>query len=372
MNKPQAKKKILIVNPTLDIGGIEAFIVNLAEKIDKNICSIFFLTYSNKKFDYEDRVVRGGSIIFRKQDPKEINKIKHFRQLVVFLKDLKPDVVHSNTYFDSLYVILAAWYCSVPVRITHSHTARSKSVGVYKKLQHFIARPFINIFTTAKVACSKDAGEAMFGNKSFRILPNGVDEDRFIFSYKKRIEIRRKLGADKSTVVLGHVGRLNKVKNHNFILKLFNDFCSTKPNSLLLLIGEGPEKEEILKQAKILGIENKLFIFEKETDASSFYSAMDVFIFPSIYEGLPLALVEAQLNRLSILASSSISKEVRFSNKLKFIDLNNYSEWLNNLLKVEPRSNLKHVYRNETPFSINKSVTAVYDIYGIRGKYNEV
>jgi len=371
MNNNSTQKRILIVNTTLDIGGIESFLANLSENIDKKNYNIFFLTYSNKKFDFEDKIIKSGSTILRKQSPKKISKIAHLKQLIKIIKKVKPDVVHSNTYFDSLYVLLAALYCSVPVRIAHSHTSRANSVGLHKKVQHTLARPAINLLSTENIACSKDAGIALFGRKQFRIIPNGVNEEKFIFDYTKRAKLREKLGADKDTVIVGHIGRLDKVKNHKFLLKLFHDYHSLKPNSFLLLAGQGPERQAILKKAKSLGIHKRVFLFEKETDTSCFYSAMDVLVFPSIYEGLPLALVEAQLNELPIFASNKISNEVKFTKNIKFIDLDDYQKWLNYLLDAEARNIVYFKDRKETPYSIKRTLKVIYDVYSPAETNNE-
>jgi glycosyltransferase involved in cell wall biosynthesis len=316
------KIKVMHINNTLNIGGIELFLMNVIKHTDRNQYDISILTYSKEVFDLEEQIKQYGVKIHKIDEPSRISTIKHMRQIAKVLEESKPDVLVSHTYFGSAYVILVGLMMGIKTRVVHSHTAMASSkVSVFKSIRWVLSRFIINTASTNRLACSAEAGVAMYGKAAFDTIPNGVDLNRFKFNSLARLRLRKQLNIRDSTVVVGHVGRIAYPKNHEFLIKTFSEYQLLNADSKLILVGDGPKKEHIEKIAKEMGLNNKVIFLGNRHDISELMSSMDLFVFPSLYEGLPVSLVEAQANGVYILASDTVSNEVKVTARLAFLSL---------------------------------------------------
>ena len=349
------KVKVLEVTSSLNIGGAETLLMNILANINKEKFSIDFLCYGNDKFAYEEKVKKYGSSIFRINNPIDIGMIRHIKEVYSFLKKNNYNVVHCHNLFNCGPVLFAAFLAGVKIRIAHSHTTvylNDGPISLKKKVYYFLAKRLISLFATKRFACGIESGKFLYGNKKFKVIKNGINTNDYIFSKTYRDMIRKKYNIDDSTVVLGHVGRFVEVKNHLFLIDVFKDYCSTN-DSKLLLVGDGILKDEIVNKIKQYKLEEKVILTGAISDVNKYYSAMDCFVFPSLSEGLPLTLIEAQTNGLPIIASDGISVESDITNTICFEKLNS-KKWLvdlNEIDKVKRNDNLNKVI--ESGFDIN-------------------
>ena len=227
----------------------------------------------------------------------------------------------------------AAKKSGIPVRIAHSHNTSIDKDFKYPLKQYFRHR--IPSVATDYCACGKEAGKFLFGDKDFTFIPNAIEIQNFTFNEKVRVNKRNELGIHDEYVI-GHVGRLSYQKNHKFLIRIFSAFVNQYPNSILLLIGVGEKEEEIKNQVKELGLENKVKFLGSRSDVNELYQAMDVFVMPSLFEGVPVVGIEAQFSDLPCVFSTRVPSEVRFNSKTKFIDLDaSIDQWVEEIIKTK-------------------------------------
>lgn len=237
-----------------------------------------------------------------------------------YIKQVKPSVVHihGNNNLCFLYAEKAR-RSGVPVRIVHSHNSSLGDNGLIKvAMNRFLAR--YKGSATDLVACSKEAGDWLFENRPYEIIRNGIDVNRFKYSEHNRLEVRKKWGIPSSAFVIGHVGTGVPVKNACFIIDVFDKMRADKLDVHLLLIGTGDEIEKVKNRAKQSESERIHFV-GTVGDIYRYYSAMDAFMLPSFYEGLPICLIEAQTNGLPCLVSDTVSPEAALSPSFNRISL---------------------------------------------------
>lgn len=356
--------KILQVTTRMNIGGIETFLMNVLKKIDKEKYEFTFLTYRNENFDYEDEIIENNGKIIRISNPKKVSPLRHYKELISILKKEKYNIVHCHTYFDSAIVMMAAKKCGVPIRITHSHTTLgSMKVGPFRRLKWIIGKVMIKRYSTNLVACSKEAGKALFDQERFLVIPNGIDFDRFQYNKALRKKYRAKFEINKDTVVVGHVGRLDEAKNHSFLLDIFKEYLKINSNALLVLIGSGEKENEIISKINQLDISKNVRMLGNQMNVNELINIFDVFVFPSIYEGLPLSVLEVQANGLPSIISDRISKEVAVSDCIKYMSLSDSKEdWAKMIdIKKDRLDTLKVM--KKSIYSIDVSMKMLLDLY---------
>jgi glycosyltransferase EpsF len=214
------------------------------------------------------------------------------------------------------------------------------------------------LFATQWLACGEAAAINGWGRRAFEkgkviILPNAIDPDRFKFSEKSRREIRTRYGIKDDDFVVGHVGRFYPQKNHEFLIDVFSEVRQQKVNAKLLLLGDGPRQEIIRHKVESLGLTESVIFAGLQNDTAPFYSAMDIFAFPSLWEGLPLTLVEAQYAGLPCVVSENVTKEVIITNyctQIKELSLILWTIYLKNALCAN-RMNFVH----SSNFDINNT-----------------
>ena len=247
-------------------------------------------------------------------------------------------IVHAHVNTLSVFPLMAARRCRIPVRIAHSHSMAAKG-ETKRNLAKYLLRPFSKVNATQLMACSEQAGAWLFGDKAMAsgcvtLLPNAVPTGEYAFSQAVRDQLRRELGWENDFVV-GHVGRIISQKNHEFLLRIFAAFKKRMPSAKLLLVGDGPLREETTEQAKALGILPDVHFTGVVTDAAPYYQAMDCLVLPSRYEGLPLTVVEAQIAGLPVLASCAVPPEAFFTDGNQRMTLEESpDEWADALVQL--------------------------------------
>jgi len=318
-------------------GGVEAVVMNYYRHIDRNKIQFDFICDADSTdIPYEEIESLGGKVILI---PPYQKAFKYHRELKKVLKEGNYKIVHSHINTLSVFSLWAARSAKIPVRIAHSHSTTNKKEKK-KNIVKQVLRPFSKVFATDYFACSELAGRWLFGNKVFDkgkvyILNNAIDLDKFKYDDKIRKVKRKELGINDNTLVIGHIGRFVEQKNHRFLIDIFNEIHKKNKNSVLLLAGQGPLQEEIKEKVNTLRLKNSVKFLGQRNDANELYQAFDVFLLPSLYEGLGMVLIEAQCSGLPCLASTEVPGVAKVSNLLNFIALDEPSqEWCDIILSV--------------------------------------
>lgn len=281
-------------------------LMNYYRHMDREKIQFDFLEHRRDRAAYDDEIESLGGRIFRLPRLNPLSS-DYFHALNAFFA-VHPEyrIVHSHLDCMSAYPLCAAKNAKVPVRIAHAHsTSQDRNWKLVFKL---ISKKLISLYTTDLFACSADAGEWMFGTKDVHILPNAIDIERYAFNLLIRNQTRKVLGLDDAFVI-GHVGRFSAVKNHSFLTDVFAQIKRQEPNSKLLLVGAGSEMQAVQQKVKALGLGADVIFTGVRNDVANLMQAMDVFVFPSLYEGLGIVLIEAQSAGLPCVVSDVIPRE---------------------------------------------------------------
>ena len=332
--------RVLHVVTYMGRGGLETMIMNYYRHIDRDKIQFDFLVHRNFRADYDDEIEALGGKIHRL--PRLIPWNMNYRKALDNFFSNHPEykIVHVHQDCLSSVILSRAKKHGVPVRIAHSHNkSQDKNLKYPIKLfyKHFIPHT-----ATHLMACGKEAGDWMFGGAAYQILNNAINSKKFVFNLSVRKKIRTQLGINESTLVLGHIGRFHPAKNHTFLLDVFAQLQKSTPDSKLLLVGDGDLRTQIEEKAQRLGISNNVLFTGVREDIPELLQAMDVFVFPSIYEGLPVSIVEAQASGLPCLISVNVPEECKLTDTVQSASLNaDKTFWVNCILDAAktPREN---------------------------------
>ncbi len=298
--------RVLQVVTHMERGGLESMLMNYYRHIDRTRVQFDFLVHRQERAAFDDEIEALGGKIYRL--PRLVPWRRSYLKALNQFFDEHPEykIVHVHQDCLSSVILKAAAQHHVPVRIAHSHSAnQDKNLKYPIKLCYKRA---IHKYATDLFACGKTAGDWMFGGAPYQIVNNAIDAASYTYCPAKREDIRRKLGiADE--LVIGHVGRFNQPKNHPFLLEIFSALLKKEPNAVLLLVGGGDDLPKIQEKARTLGISEHVRFLGVRSDVAELMQAMDVFVFPSLYEGLPVTMVEAQAAGLPCLISDKVPPE---------------------------------------------------------------
>ena len=307
----QHKIRVLQVLGSLDMGGAESRIMDVYRSIDRKLVSFDFLILKSGKQYYEEEVRELGGVIFHEKMPG-INKLfHHINSVRKIIREGRYDVVHAHTSYHCGLIMYAAWRERVPVRIAHSRTTGSKRNGIFKKLMFVVGKILISLYATKRFAISYDAGRFLFGSDDFEVLPNAIDVSKYQATSKERIqELKQEFSIPDGAVVVGQVGRFHPMKNHKFTIKWFSQYVQSHCNSVLILVGDGNLKAEIISLAKEFHIDNRVRFVGIRSDIEEVLHVFDILFFPSIYEGLGGVILESQAAGVPAVISDSIPQDV--------------------------------------------------------------
>ncbi|MCM3386843.1 glycosyltransferase family 1 protein [Ureibacillus chungkukjangi] len=336
--------RVLHVVGRMDRGGIETLIMNLYRNVDRTKVQFDFLCHYGREADYNEEIRSLGGRIYEMPVIKSTTKtyyhkvFQYIRALDSFFKEHKEfKVIHGHmTNTASIYMPIAKKY-GIDCRIAHSHLNRARK-GLSGVITN-ILQLSINRVATDYFSCSNKAAEWLFSHNAinsdkFKIINNAIDTNAFRFNQSTREEIRNKFNLKNKTVI-GHVGRFYYEKNHEFLLKIFNSILNNNPASVLMLIGDGVLKDSIEERVKELKIEDNVLFLGSRDDVNKLMQAMDVFVMPSHFEGLPVVGVEAQASGLPCFFSDNLTKELDITGNVNYLSLNKGpSEWATEILNL--------------------------------------
>lgn len=314
----QKMLKVLHVVTHMNRGGLETMIMNYYRKIDKTRIQFDFLVHREYRGDYDDEIEFLGGTIYRLSRLNPFSRVYRKELADFFDKHSEYQIVHVHQDCLSSIILKEANKHGVPVRVAHSHSSnQDKNLKYLIKLFY---RLFIPKYATNLLACGYEAGNWMFRGANFQVLNNAIDAQTYSFCLEKREKIRKEFGIEKNSMVIGHVGRFSPVKNHDYLIDVFNMICKKK-DAILLLVGDGELRSQMEQKVKQLNLKNRVIFTGIRSDVTDLLQAMDVFVFPSYYEGLPVTLIEAQASGLPCIISDKIPEECKITNLIKQISL---------------------------------------------------
>ncbi|MEA4866745.1 MAG: glycosyltransferase family 1 protein [Sphaerochaeta sp.] len=329
-------ERILQVLGSLEIGGAEVMIMNLYRQIDRSKIQFDFIVHTSRHCFFEDEISRLGGRVYRVPRFSGFNILQYLRAWKDFFRN-HPEfrVVHSHvTSSSALHLGIAKQFHLYTIAHSHSVKMFHGIKGVMDRVFSFPTRWIANQF----FACSKAAGQARFGRRvvdscKFTIIKNALDVNRLGYSPDTRETYRKQLNLDGKFVV-GHVGRFDAMKNHDFLIRLFSLVHERQPNAVLVLIGDGEQRATIETLIKRFALEDAVKLLGTRSDVVELLQAMDVFVFPSIAEGLGISVIEAQATGLPCIVSSCVPEDVRITGLVKFLDLKDPMEmWVEAILQ---------------------------------------
>lgn len=337
----------------MNYGGIETVIMNYYRHIDRSKFQFDFIVLEGSQLPFKDEIESLGGRIY---------VVPHYKHLIAFekaiikiFKENKYQIVHSNMNALSVFSLYGAKKAGVPIRISHNHSTSEKG-ETKKNIVKNLLKPFSKIYPTELFACSRYAGEWLYGkNAKFTVINNAIELDRFKFNQEVRNHVRKELGIEDKFVV-GHIGRFCYQKNHDLLIDIFKEVHERNPLSVLLLVGNGELQEEIQTKVNDLGLTDSVKFLGTYKDTSKLYQAMDVFCLPSLYEGLPVVSVEAQASGLSCVLANSVPVDARMLDSTvivdKYADAKDYADKILNIPEVDRAKGIEEV--REAGFDIDK------------------
>ena len=348
--KKGKKMNVAMIADNLDLNGISTVIVNYSNELSKHGYNVIIFAGDKIDESFEDKDSYSFSIV--KLPKRKKHPLKYYLFLIKTLRQKNIDIAHIHG--NSATIVPELLICKlnrIRNRVVHSHNTTCNHI-----LMHRLLKPVINNLCTSRFACSNLAGKWMFGNKDFIVIPNGFNTSKFKYNEIYRMKIRNELKIDDSNYVIGHVGKFNLQKNHEFIIKVFNSIHQKAPSTRLLLIGTGETFEKIKALVKYFKLEDVVIFIGETSDVNKYYSAMDSFIFPSLFEGLGIVAIEAQISGLKCYVSNRVPTDIVVGENVKFIALDKGVDfWSEEIL-----NNIK--YSNRLQFLNNYNLINKYDI----------
>lgn len=365
--------KVLQIGMTRNPGGLETYLMQQFRALDKSKIHYDFVNITGE-YDivFQNEILRSGSKVFA-VNSRHKNPIKHYWQWLKLLRKIHTQydaiVLNSNSLEYVFPLFLAKWF-KIPKRIIHSHnTGYEHKIGVVRKILIKFNKVLLRSSATHYFACSYAAGRWMFGNDTdFTVIHNAIEPDKFAFNEAKRKKIRQQLELDDAFII-GHVGRFSYQKNHEFLIKVFAEVVKQKTNSILLLIGDyvGDDTywKKCQKMVTDLKLADKVRFLGMRNDVPDLMQAMDCFVLPSHFEGLPLVGIEAQASGLPCFFSDTITREVGITELAHFVSLATTSKNWAEQIWVERNVKRKNQTKNieNSGYDIIKEVQRIQQFY---------
>ena len=314
--------------------GVSSMVMNYYTKLEHDKITFDFMLNEDTDTKSKAYIENKGSKIYVMPKLKITNIFKYIVALKRFYNNNSYNIIHGHVANSAvIYLGLAK---SIPYRIIHSHSIKSSDI-LWKRIRNWFLNRFVKHVANCYIACSEEAAKFLFGKtENIKILNNAIDVEKFIFNKEKRKEIRYSLGLSDE-IVIGHVGRFSPVKNHDFLIDVFNEVYKSNNNTRLLLIGNGELYSNIVIKAKKFGLEKAIIFLGKKDNVEDYMNAIDVFMLPSLFEGLGLVGVEAQASGLQVLASENIPRVMDVTGNVEFLKLDK-DVWVQRFINLHPNS----------------------------------
>lgn len=346
----------------MNMGGAETFLMKVYRNLDRTQYQMDFAVAIEESGAYDEEIKSLGGKIFH-ITPKSKGLINNFRDIKNIVKSEHYNyVLRTSQHALSALELLAAWLGGAKVRVFRSSNS---NVGLKSRKQyliHIFCRFMPKWFANVKIAPSTEAAEFMFGkgcisNGRANILHNGIDLSAYQYDENDRIKVRLELGVSDTTLLVGHIGRFSQQKNHAFLLEIFKTLHDNNENTKLILVGKGELEDKIRQQVHALDLEEYVIFTGVRSDVATLLSAMDVFVMPSFYEGMPNTVIEAQATGLPCVIADTITREADITGLVKYISLNkNTLTWSDEILTM---------YRNCRYDTTQKIYEYKYDIHNV-------
>lgn len=373
------KGKVLHVLGSMDRAGIQTPLMDVLRKTSKGKyrVSMDFLCLKGKKGAHSEEIESYGSKIIPMPLEKDPIGLARFSlNFIKLLKKGKYSIVHSHYYYFSGAILFLSYLAKVPIRISHIHnTDDGKKNTLTRRIYRKLMLLFIKLFATDDITISGLAAERFAGkkwkkDKRWKLIYYGIEPSPFLGSSEKDgLDVRAEFGIPNNAYVIGHVGRFEKQKNHEFLVKIAREVTAMNPNVMFLLAGNGRLYKKIRQKVKAEKIEKHFVFAGIRSDIPKLMKCMDIFLFPSLYEGVPLACLEAQLSSLRCLVSDTVSDDFVFvPNTAEFLSLKQPPKlWAEEALKLlkEPKPKKSDVISNfkKSNFRINLFIEKLMRMY---------
>ncbi|GAA4278938.1 glycosyltransferase family 1 protein [Aquimarina mytili] len=369
--------RILQVFTIMGRGGAESMIMNYYRNLDREKVQFDFLVHRQEKGAFDEEIESLGGVIYRLSTINPFFPANYYKELRAFFKEHNEyTVVHSHLNTFTSFVLKIAEEYKIPYRIAHAHTATEQiklkdllhpksAKEALKKSVKFRLKKRIHNHTTHYFSCGEKAGNWLFGaEQPFKIMNNAIDAEKFAYN----TEISEKYKKENSLedqLVIGHIGNFTDPKNHTYLLKVFQKTLQKKEDCSLVLIGDGPLRKTIENEAKQLAIDHKVHFLGLRSDIPGLCQMLDIFVFPSLYEGLPVTLIEAQAAGLKIFASDTITNEVHITDDISFLSIEDApSVWADKILEAHKYKRANNFDKiKEHGYDIKSGVKAFEDFY---------
>lgn len=363
-------ERILHVLGTMDRGGTESMLMSHYRYIDRSKMQFDFVVHTKEQCDFEDEIVSLGGRVLRVPRFNLIN-IFFYKKAWENLFSSHPEykVVHVHHFLVGGIVLPIASRHHVDVRIIHSHNTKPPIFILKERVMWLFHRNLIK-YSTLRLACSSDAGEYLFGSTQFEVFHNAIEVSKFRYDSIQRMTTREELGLDDSIFLVGHIGSFRThQKNHSFLIDVFYEIQKSNKNARLLLVGGGDLMPEIRSKTEYLGIMDKIFFVGVRNDIPALLSAMDVFVFPSFFEGLGIVGIEAQTSGLPCVFSEAIPQEAYVTDTIHRISLKESAKkWASAVLEArvsQPREAYADVV-SHSGYNVVSNVEKMEKYYGLK------
>lgn len=364
-------KKILHVISGMNSGGMENMIMNYYRNIDRSKFQFDFLINEPDEVFFEKEILKLGGHIYRVPFQRQNIFMNHKRVREV-LQGKKYDVIHMHQGITYYYPLKYAKQIGVKNRVIHNHGINRNFLKYLKIYNNLFARKRISSLGNNYLSCSKEVlahiyTDQIIKKENYTILPNSIDVEKFCYNENSRKKIRKEFNIKEKEKVFVHIGTFTIPKNHLFLINVFSRYLKKEPNSKLILVGTGELEEKIKNKIKDLNLEQNVIFVGVRNDVFDILSASDIMLFPSLYEGLPLVLVEAQANGINIVSSNNVSRETQITELIQYVEIDSEEKWIKAIKKISKTKAEKRKSYNkrilDTEFSIKKSVKKLEQIY---------
>lgn len=355
--------RVLYVNGgLLDRGGISTYMINFARYLKRKGILVDYIVHGDGVGEKDYIVREMGSNIYH-VPIKSKNFIMNFVSISRIIRNGNYKIVHSHMDAGNAIVLSIAKLWKVPIRISHSHNTNFLTDNKFKIIINKIFKKIIKANSTNYFACSKAASMWLYDNNEATIINNAIKLDNYYYNSNCRHLIRKKYDLEDKFVI-GHVGRFDYQKNHLFMLNLFFQLVDEIPNAILMFIGDGLLRKEIEDKSRELHINDKIIFIGAIDNVNDYYNAMDMFLFPSKFEGLGISLIEAQVNGLNCVVSNNIPDEAKLSSHVITNSLNNINLWIESIKKIN-KENKRYIlpYESIKQFDIFYESDRLANIY---------
>lgn len=347
--------------------GVSAVVTNYFFQMDPQRVQCDFLLYEMPEEAWTARLTVAGAKVYATGKPSGRSMAEYERNVKDFFRQHAKDydIVHVHIPNAAFNVLRYAKKYGIKVRILHSHNARGAD-GAVKKIRNYLLNQWGIRYANQYFACSVKAGNYLFGEKrcgQLVVLPNAIRLERYAFDEKKQKIIRESLGVKEHELLLGHIGRFAEQKNHEGLLKIFAETRRQGMDTKLVLLGDGELREKTGQLAEELGIKDQVLFAGVVANVPDYLSAMDIFLLPSLYEGLPVVCVEAQAAGLPCLISDQVTREIALTDQVWFLANGNLDSWCDRIRKISAEGRSRNAVKGLEQYDIVRQTRNLEERY---------